>query len=89
MGLAVVALGVRTLRLAPRTATGARRALARAAAALVALVGALHAAGPELVAYLDVVAPPALRAPSREGLAAGLVAFSSVWAWATSPAVRG
>jgi len=89
VGLAVLAIGVRAHRLAPRTATGARRAVAHAAAALVALVGALHAAGPELVAIVDVAAPPALRTPTREGLAAALVALSSVWAWATSPAVRG
>jgi len=88
-GALVIALAVHAHRLAPRTATGLRRAVARFAAASAALVGALHLAGPELVDLIDVAAPAGLHAPTRAWLAASLVAASSGWAWWTSPAVRG
>ncbi len=88
-GVVVIALAFHTHRLAPRTATGMRRLLARLAAALAAVVGALHLAGPELLDLVDLAAPGGLRAPAREWLAAGLVAATSAWAWATSPAIRG
>jgi hypothetical protein len=88
-GALVIALAVHAYRLAPRTATGLRRAVARLGAALAALVGALHLAGPELLDVIDVAAPAGLRALTRAWLAAALVGAASGWAWWTSPAVRG
>lgn len=88
-GALVIALAARAHRLAPRTATGLRRAVARLAAAVAALVGALHLAGPALVDLVDLAAPAGLAAPTRVWLSAALVAAASGWAWWTSPAVRG
>lgn len=88
-GLCGLTLAVRALRLAPRTATGSRRAVARVAAALSALIGALHLAGPSVIARLDTLAPAALGSPAREQWSAVIVAVASAWVWGTSPAVRG
>jgi hypothetical protein len=89
VGVVFTALAWYPLRLAPRTATGARRAVARAAAILTLFVALLHGVGSELRDLLDAREHPLFATPWREFLAAVSVATATVYTWTTSPAVRG
>jgi hypothetical protein len=92
LGLLVVLVGVRVFCLAPQTATGARRLLARLASLLGALLGVLHVfhvtVGSAWGSFVDAMAP-GVPLSARAWLGAATVALVAVWTWHTSPAIRG
>lgn len=83
-GVALLALGWRTVRLAPSWSTGARRIVARTCGTVLMLVGVLWAIGVEARAVAGELLPDGV----RELVAATAVLLASVWVWRTSPAVR-